>query len=192
MYFDNQKRYMQEQLKLDLFTGLYNRKTFDDYLSELMKECEITNEYISLAMIDVDHFKRVNDLYGHAMGDRVLLYLSQILKNVQAENIHVFRIGGEEFAILFRDCDVEEAYRICEDLRARMEAASLCDIDNRSVTFSCGLVCINPKYISLEAFTKAADSSLYAAKNNGRNQVIIYSDLKSRGQSKEETAPLAF
>lgn len=186
LYFDNQKRYMQEQLKLDPFTGLYNRKTFDDYLAKLMIECESTNKCISLAMIDVDHFKRVNDLYGHAVGDRVLLYLSQILKNIQAENIHVFRMGGEEFAILFRDCDVEEAYRICEDLRTRMESASLYDIDNRSVTFSCGLVCMDPKHISLETFIKAADSSLYAAKKNGRNQVVINNDsLQCINQSQD-------
>jgi len=173
IYFDNQQRYMLEQLKLDPFTGLYNRKTFDDYLSKLMKECGSTIKCISLAMIDVDHFKSVNDLYGHAVGDQVLLYLSQILKNIQAENIHVFRVGGEEFAILFRDCDVEEAYRICEDMRVQMESAALYNIDERRVTFSCGLVCMNSKHTSLEAFTKAADSALYAAKNNGRNQVVI-------------------
>lgn len=174
--FDNQQRYMQEQLKLDPFTGLYNRKTFDDDLPKLMEECRSANKWLSLAMIDVDHFKCVNDLYGHAVGDQVLLYLSQILKDIQAENIHVFRMGGEEFAILFRDCNTEEAYAICEGMRTRMASASLREINQRSVTFSCGLVCMNPKHISLEAFTKAADSALYAAKNNGRNQSVIYND----------------
>jgi len=173
-YFDAQQRYMQEQLKLDPFTGLFNRKTFDTVLAKLIEECSTANKYLTLAMIDVDHFKSINDFYGHAVGDRVLLYLSQILKTVQAENINVFRMGGEEFAILFRDCDVEEAYRICEEIRGRMESASLNDIDKQTVTFSCGLVCKSPKNPDLAQLTEEADLALYAAKNNGRNQVMIY------------------
>lgn len=174
---DSRERYMQEQLKLDPFTGLYNRKTFDDYLKNLMEECISADKILSLAMIDVDHFKLINDQYGHAVGDKVLLYLSQILKGIQAQNIHVFRIGGEEFAILFCDCDTQEAYHVCEDLRTRMESASLSDIDRRSVTFSCGLTSLHSKYISRESFIKAADSALYEAKNNGRNQSVIHNLL---------------
>lgn len=173
MHLDDKQQYMQVLLKLDSFTGLFNKKTFDDDLRKVFEECGSANKCISLAMIDVDHFKRVNDLYGHAVGDRVLLYLSQLMKNVQADNIQAFRIGGEEFAILFRDCDLEEAYRICEDMRLCMESASLIEINNTSVTLSCGLVCVNPRLTSLEAFAKAADSALYAAKNNGRNHVVI-------------------
>jgi diguanylate cyclase (GGDEF)-like protein len=175
--FNNHQRYMQEQLKLDLFTGLYNRKTFDDHLSKWMEECRSSNKCLSLAMIDVDCFKSVNDLYGHATGDRVLLYLSQSLKGIQAENVHAFRMGGDEFAVLFRDFTVEEAYRICEDLRTRLECASPPGIDNITVTLSCGLVSRIPKQTSFDVFIKAADAALYAAKNNNRNQVVIYNDL---------------
>jgi diguanylate cyclase (GGDEF)-like protein len=174
--FDNKQQYMQEQLKLDLFTGLYNRKTFDDCLPKLMEECRSVNVFLSLAMIDVDNFKCVNDLYGHAAGDRVLLYLSQILKNFQAKNIHAFRMGGDEFSVLFSDCDAEETYRICEALRTQMESCLLRATDEKRITFSCGVACINPKNVDLEMFTKAADSALYAAKNNGRNQVVINND----------------
>lgn len=99
----------------------------------------------------------------------MLLYFANILKSVQAENIHVFRIGGEEFAILFTDCDAEEVYRLCEGLREHMESTSLCDIDNNNVTFSCGLICKNPNNISSKFFLTAADFALYSAKNNGRN-----------------------
>jgi diguanylate cyclase (GGDEF)-like protein len=176
IYLDKQQRYMQEQLKLDLFTGLFNRRTFDDYLSKLMKECRSANKCLSLAMIDVDHFKSVNDLYGHAVGDRVLIYLAQKLKNIQADNIHAFRLGGDEFAVLFKDCTVEEAYHICDGLRTLMESASLQDIDKKTVTISCGLVGMIPKHTNLDVFTKAADAALYAAKNYDRNQVVIYND----------------
>lgn len=172
--FDNKQQYMQEQLKLDPFTGLFNRKTFDDYLPKLMEECRSTNKNLSLALIDVDHFKYINDLYGHAAGDRVLLYFSQILKIIQTENILTFRMGGDEFSVVFRDCNVEEAYSICEEIRNRMESCPMRAADEKRVTLCCGVVCMNPKDVDLEKFTKAADSALYAAKNNGRNQIIIH------------------
>ncbi len=172
--FDSKQQYMQEQLKLDPFTGLYNRKTFDDCLPELMEECGSNHKYLSLAMIDIDHFKYVNDLYGHAAGDRVLLYLSQILKIIQAENIRAFRMGGDEFSVVFGNCGVEEAYHICEGIRTRMESCPMRAADEKRVTLSCGVACIDPKNAAPEMLTKVADAALYAAKNNGRNQVVIY------------------
>ena len=186
MNYNDRQRHMQEQLMLDPFTGLYNRKTFDEYLTKSMEECKVINKCLSLAMIDVDHFKRVNDLFGHAAGDRVLLYFAQLLKDTQADNIHAFRMGGEEFAILFKDCDCEEACRICENVRTQMKSASLNDTDHHQVTFSCGLVCAEPKNISAEALMAAADSALYAAKHNGRDQVMLYNDsMQCINQNKE-------
>jgi predicted signal transduction protein with EAL and GGDEF domain len=111
MDYNDQQRRMQEQLMLDPFTGLYNRKTLDEYLTKSMEECKIANKCLSLAMVDVDHFKRINDLYGHAAGDRTLLYLSGLLKDTQADNIYAFRMGGDEFALLFKDCDTEETLK---------------------------------------------------------------------------------
>jgi diguanylate cyclase (GGDEF)-like protein len=186
--YNDQQRHMQEQLMLDPFTGLYNRKTFDDYLAKSMEECKSINKCLSLAMIDVDHFKHVNDLFGHAAGDRALLYLSQLLKDIQADNIHAFRIGGDEFAVLFRDCDGEEACRVCENVRTQMKSASLHNTDHHQVTFSCGLVYAEPRNTSAEALMAAADSALYAAKHNGRNQVVIYNDpMLYINQNQEDT-----
>ena len=177
MLFDNKQQNMQEQLKLDPFTGLNNRKTFDDYLPRLVEKCQNTQKFLSLAMIDIDHFKSVNDLSGHAMGDRVLLYLSQTLKNIQNENIRAFRIGGDEFSMLFEGCSTEETYRICEAVRTQMESCPLRTANDERVTLSCGVVCTDPENADLEMLKNAADSALYAAKNNGRNQVVIYNDL---------------
>lgn len=177
MLFDNKQQNMQEQLKLDPFTGLNNRKTFDDYLPRLVGKCQNTQKSLSLAMIDIDHFKSVNDLCGHAMGDRVILYLSQTLKNIQNENIRAFRIGGDEFSILFEGCSTEETYRICEAVRTQMESCPLRTANDERVTLSCGVVCTDPENADLEMLKNAADSALYAAKNNGRNQVVIYNDL---------------
>ncbi|MFA6893858.1 MAG: GGDEF domain-containing protein [Synergistaceae bacterium] len=177
MLFDNKQQNMQEQLKLDPFTGLNNRKTFDDYLPRLVEKCQNTQKSLSLAIIDIDHFKSVNDLCGHAMGDRVILYLSQTLKNIQNENIRAFRIGGDEFSILFEGCSTEETYRICEAVRTQMESCPLRTANDERVTLSCGVVCTDPENADLEMLKNAADSALYAAKNNGRNQVVIYNDL---------------
>jgi diguanylate cyclase (GGDEF)-like protein len=177
MLFDNKQQNMQEQLKLDPFTGLNNRKTFDDYLPRLVEKSQNTQKSLSLAMIDIDHFKSVNDLCGHAMGDRVILYLSQTLKNIQNENIRAFRIGGDEFSILFEGCSTEETYRICEAVRTQMESCPLRTANDERVTLSCGVVCTDPENADLEMLKNAADSALYAAKNNGRNQVVIYNGL---------------
>ncbi|MFA7651792.1 MAG: GGDEF domain-containing protein, partial [Synergistaceae bacterium] len=122
-------------------------------------------------------FKSVNDLCGHAMGDRVILYLSQTLKNIQNENIRAFRIGGDEFSMLFEGCSTEETYRICEAVRTQMESCPLRTANDERVTLSCGVVCTDPENADLEMLKNAADSALYAAKNNGRNQVVIYNDL---------------
>jgi len=150
IHFDNKQQNMQEQLKLDPFTGLYNRKTFDDDLPRLMEECQNAKKYLSLAIIDIDNFKSVNDLNGHAMGDRVILYLSQMLKKIQSENIHAFRMGGDEFSILFKGYSTEETYSICESLRTQMASCPIRATDDELVTLSCGVVCIDPENTDLE------------------------------------------
>ncbi len=169
------KKDMEEQIKLDPFTGLYNRGIFDSLLPEQMRQSREAGLCLSLALIDVDKFKRVNDVYGHAMGDRVLLHLTQILRSHQSEDIKAFRIGGEEFAILFRNRCAKDAYDICEGMRTDMEASSLHQVDRNSITFSCGLACMNTQNITPEELMQTADSALYQAKNSGRNCTIIHS-----------------
>jgi diguanylate cyclase (GGDEF)-like protein len=170
------QRHMQEQLLLDPFTGLYNKKTFDDNLSKFVEACQCAEEHISLALIDLDNFKQVNDRYGHAAGDRVLLHLSQILKDIQSDNIRAFRVGGEEFALVFKDCDCAEALKICEHIQTQVKFTSLRSTDDHEVTISCGLVCAESKNTNAEALTKAADAALYEAKRNGRDQTVIFDD----------------
>ena len=175
---DKQHRYMQEQIKLDAFTGLYNRKTFDDHLRSIMQECCETGKYLALGIIDVDQFKQVNDNHGHASGDQLLLQLSQILKNVQADNIHSYRLGGDEFVVLFKGCTPEEAQQFFEILRLRISMITNDFMDIKKITVSCGLVCEIPSVVDPIEFTKKADSALYQAKSNGRNQVVIYKNYQ--------------
>jgi len=171
--YDIEHQHMREQMKKDTFTELYSRKTFDEYLTESMEECQERKVYLSLAMIDIDDFKTINDRYGHAMGDRVLLYFSNILKAIQADNIHAFRMGGDEFSILFKDCDYEEAFRICETLQAQLQSFPKRSMDEKSISFSCGIVSANQTNIYVKSFAEAADEALYCAKNNGKNQIFI-------------------
>ena len=175
--YSSRQRLMQEQLQLDLFTDLKNRKTFDQELARQMEVGRKANKMLALAMIDIDHFKDVNDQYGHAVGDLVLLFFANLLKALQAENIQAFRIGGEEFAILMLDCNEPEAYHICEGLRLRMESAALSEIEQKKITISCGLICKKLNQIDPETLTKAADTALYEAKHRGRNQVVLSSAL---------------
>ena len=186
MFFDDKQQNMQEQLKLDPFTGLNNRKTFDDHLPKLMEECRKAQNFIALAAIDVDNFKVVNDLCGHPAGDRVLLYLSDTLKKIQTENIRAYRIGGDEFSLLLEGCNAEETYRLCEYLRTQMESCPLRTADEKRVTLSCGAVSIEPVNSDPEMLIKAADSALYTAKNSGRNRVVIYDDLRPSPEAAEQ------
>lgn len=174
MQYQNQQKSMEEQLKLDPFTGLYNKKTFEEWLPQLMEECKNSNICFSLAMIDVDNFKHVNDIYGHIEGDRVLLHLAHILNRNSNENIHTFRIGGDEFAIMFRGYCVKEAFKVCDNLRSIMDISLISDSNKVHVTFSCGLACMNLKHTNPIELLKAVDSALYTAKYNDRNKVVIY------------------
>ncbi len=176
MRFYNKQQSMQEQLKLDAFTGLYNRKTFDESLQKTVEECKEYDIRLSLAMIDVDSFKRINDVYGHTAGDRALISLAQILKSNKEEAIQAFRIGGDEFAILFKGYDLWEAYQICENMRKIMETS--CLYETSKVTFSCGLADLSSRHASPDELLKAADMALYSAKSNGRNKVALYGGLR--------------
>lgn len=173
MEYKNRQKSMEEQLKLDSFTGLYNKKTFDVWLPQLMEECKNSNKCLTLAMLDVDKFKRINDVYGHTTGDKVLLRLAHILDSNKYENIYVFRIGGDEFAIIFKEYCVKEAYKVCDGIRSMMGASMHSDTDKIHVTFSCGLASMNLNTNPLELIN-AADSALYKAKNNDRKKVMIF------------------
>lgn len=171
---DQQQKTMEQLLKLDPYTGLSNRKTFDEQLISWLTSCRTASKKLALAMIDVDCFKQINDCFGHDVGDQVLLYLAELLKNIQTANIQSFRLGGDEFAILFKECDAGEAYQICERLRLKTEAADLPAINYRPVAFSCGLVSYQPLPADPQDYAKQADSALYKAKKSGRNQVVIF------------------
>ena len=127
--------------------------------------------------VDLDNFKVINDTYGHKSGDDVLRGFASILRSFTRREDAAARIGGDEFALLFKGCSTEETRKICEYLRTQMVSCPLRNTDDKRVTLSCGVVSIDPENADLEMLKNAADSALYAAKDNGRDQVVIYNEL---------------
>jgi len=169
----NDKISLEEQLNLDPLLGLYNRKAYNEFLPQLMMECRRKNLPLSIAILDLDNFKRINDLYGHASGDRVLLKFAEILKKNVPDNIYAFRVGGEEFVLLFEGYAVDEADKVCDNLLSITRAASLPELKDEMITFSGGIAGMNRDYTDPEGLFKAADAALYSAKNSGKNKIII-------------------
>jgi diguanylate cyclase (GGDEF)-like protein len=157
----------------DFLTGLYNRRYFFDTGYKLFANAKRENLSLACAMIDIDHFKNVNDTYGHDAGDITLCNVTSILKNSCRETDIVARLGGEEFCILAVNMSEKNAQRFFEALR-RNVAASEVDIGGGRtirVTVSIGVVTVLAE--TLDEMVSRADKRLYEAKNSGRNRVII-------------------
>jgi diguanylate cyclase len=156
----------------DPLTGLGNRRHLERRAAEFVPPLESGQRALALAQIDVDHFKQVNDRYGHAAGDAVLVRLAQILReSFRAADI-VARTGGEEFLVVLPDAPAERAVEACERLRARVQAQPcvLPDGTSMEVTVSIGVAAAPP--YELAHLMQQADEALYAAKRGGRNRVV--------------------
>ena len=163
-----------KQASTDDLTGLLNRRAFVDRFDSAMNKETASQESWTLLAIDIDHFKRVNDTFGHDAGDKCLQQVAELLKGMFYDDNMCARIGGEEFATLFKAETQAEAEKIAESLRAKM-AAYIFGTDTQKigrVTLSIGLMHI-PKQAgyTFDIAYKAADAALYAAKANGRNRV---------------------
>lgn len=175
----------------DSLTGLLNRKTFDDQLARMLQAApepplpgqpERRNAAASqeqwLAVIDVDHFKLVNDRFGHLYGDEVLILIANMLQSSFRSHDRVFRFGGEEFVVLLRSTTVDNAGRIIDRFRKLVEAHEFPQVGK--VTVSVGFTSIKA-YESPVVTLGHADQALYFAKTNGRNQVCHYDQLVADG-----------
>lgn len=163
---------LREQALCDPLTGLYNRRYLDELFARELARARRDNAPLALALIDLDHFKRLNDQYGHLDGDDVLRSVAQyLLVNLRSSDT-VFRIGGEEFLVILPGADVREATRrleaICQGLAQKpIETRS----GVRHVTLSAGLALWPEQGRALDELLQAADAALYEAKRRGRNRV---------------------
>ena len=152
----------------DPLTGIYNRRFIMDRL-ELMKEHK-ENLPISIIMFDIDHFKSVNDTYGHNFGDTVLVEISKLLNSKMRKTDYFGRYGGEEFLIILKNAPSGIAQMRADKMRVAVEAMHW-EHEALTVTISCGVYEIH-KHQSLKQALEKADMAMYHAKTHGRNQVI--------------------
>ncbi|MDL2409286.1 diguanylate cyclase [Rhizobium calliandrae] len=168
----------------DYLTGLYNRRYFYDHGPRIVNECLRHHRPTSVAILDIDHFKHLNDTYGHEIGDQVLKAVARRLHSLfeGSENL-LSRLGGEEFAILFTEMDSRAATAVCDEVRVNLSNLKVnADDEELSVTVSIGVAEIEG-YEAFENYLNAADQFLYMAKHKGRNQV--YSDIKMTDEAAE-------
>ncbi|MEH6649905.1 MAG: diguanylate cyclase [Motiliproteus sp.] len=165
-----------EQLsRTDRMTGLYNRGHWEELASREFKRCQRYGDTSTLVMLDIDHFKRVNDTYGHQVGDEVIKGLADILSHEIRESDMAGRYGGEEFAILLSETDIEGAHIFCERVRANVEQTVVSALgESVRFTVSLGLSDVDGDVGSLETWLKEADAALYYSKAQGRNRVTEY------------------
>jgi len=164
----------REEALRDPLTGLHNRRHLDAVLAELLALFARTRQPLSLAVLDLDHFKAINDRHGHAFGDEVLRMLARLLAQSTRAGDAVCRIGGEEFCLVFANSAPADAKRRLEELLARLKAGTvrLGEEELAGITFSAGLAGYPEDGITAPALLSAADRALYQAKHEGRAQVV--------------------
>jgi len=161
----------QLQATTDSLTGLLNRRSFEHRVAALRRE----EPSVVIAMADLDHFKLLNDSYGHETGDRALRLFAQVLRESLRTQDLVCRHGGEEFAIAIPDCGIEKAREIFDASRVRLEAAmTVAGLPKFTVSF--GVVKADPKD-DLPTTISRADAALFQAKRDGRDRVVVHDDL---------------
>jgi len=170
---------LYQMATLDRKTRLYNHGYFQNRLVEEIERAERYNTELALIMLDLDHFKNINDTYGHMIGDEVLI---KIAKTIQ-EQVRSFdipsRFGGEEFCIILPETDTKNAELVSERLRKRVEELSFKTVKGPfSITVSIGISHFaHKKHITEDMFIEQADKALYFAKQNGRNQIAVYENI---------------
>lgn len=178
---------LHEHANRDPLTGLYNRRYLQSTLERELARCRRLGLPLSLMIIDMDHFKSINDKFGHNAGDEVLRQLGLLLNEGARQEDVPCRYGGEEFVLLFPNMSPEIALKRGEQLRAAFEKVVVpSPHGNVHTSISIGVSSFPADGASLDELTHCADLALYAVKRNGRNGVLAY----SREMSKQPTAPV--
>lgn len=156
----------------DFLTGLYNRRYFFSVMEPYFTRAVSTDEEFVTAMVDIDHFKNINDTYGHDVGDKAIVHLSEILRsNTQPQDM-VARFGGEEFCLVLKDIGSEKAIEVLERIRQKVSLTPLLLASGQEVVFTVSIGAVLTHEDTLNDTINEADGNLYQAKNSGRNKVI--------------------
>jgi diguanylate cyclase (GGDEF)-like protein len=160
--------------KMDFLTKIANRRAFQARLKEEFERAKRYKSVFTLIMIDIDHFKKVNDVYGHMAGDEILRLIAQVLEDQTRFNDFVCRYGGEEFAVLLPESAADQGRYVADKIRQAVENTSLLYANSKlKVTVSAGVGQVNPERDTPETFIDRVDAALYQAKENGRNRVEL-------------------
>ena len=172
-------RVFEQESITDPLTGIYNRRYLERRLTDEIARANRYGMPLSVLLIDIDHFKRVNDIYGHQVGDLVLEGMAQLIATTLRTTDIVARYGGEEIMVIAPSTLVKTATELAERLRKVIENASFevpieldCDISALGVTVSIGVACIGPHIKDMQDLIQSADKALYRAKSEGRNRVV--------------------
>ncbi|MCL5005532.1 MAG: diguanylate cyclase [Acidobacteria bacterium] len=168
---------MREQANIDPLTGLYNRRFCEDYARKLMAMARRKDTPLGFIMMDLDHFKSFNDIYGHEVGDRILRHFAKTVTQAMRETNLTARIGGEEFVVLLPDTGPKACQMVAERIRkavAHMTVPSGTDKPLPQITVSLGVAVYPSHGTSLEEVLQASDRALYESKRGGRNRTTLY------------------
>jgi diguanylate cyclase (GGDEF)-like protein len=181
---------LREQATHDALTHLWNRATIYEILQRELDRVRRTDVTLSLILVDIDYFKRINDTYGHLVGDAVLRETAHCMKTVLRPYDDIGRYGGEEFLLVLPECDTSGAMTLAERLRTTIATKALTLAEGMTpLTISLGVATSNLAQ-ETEALISAADAALYRAKNNGRNRVELATaaDVMAEGALKGSMA----
>ena len=163
------ERELKELASTDPLTGLPNKREILNYLSKEVDIAKRKGSPLSVAVLDLDNFKQINDTYGHMVGDRVLKHLAGILRRNLRSSDMVGRFGGEEFVVVMKDTDLETAHRVMDRIRREVELANIEPVG--SISVSIGVAELGKEEGSENLIIKA-DERLYRAKMEGKNRVV--------------------
>jgi diguanylate cyclase (GGDEF)-like protein len=169
---------LEHQARTDSLTGLFNHSVFYERLLQSLQEAAGTHVSVAVLMLDIDDFKHVNDVHGHAVGDELLRFLAEALRaTVRPEDV-VCRLGGEEFAIVMVDCGGEDAVRVSERIQARLAAVEFPGIGR--MTVSVGLA-LGPEHaMNPRELAACAEAAMMTAKAQGKNRVVLYASEETQ------------
>ena len=166
-----QNKLLEHLRRTDAQTGLHAREHWQEQADAALQLFHVGGQPACLLMIDVDHFKRVNDTYGHTAGDEVIRAVGQLIRDCIRTEDSAGRYGGDEFAVLCGNIGPEGARAVAERIRTQLLELRLPHYPGLQLSSSIGLAAAEPAFHNLQAWMKAADAELYAAKHQGRNQV---------------------
>ena len=166
---------LSKEAKTDPLTGLLNRRYMHLILKDVIELASITETPFTIALIDIDDFKKINDTYGHLVGDCILKELAKLLRKAFRKGDYIFRYGGEEFLVVMPSTSLDEAVKILERFRRIVERHLFrCDGKEIKITVSIGICSDIPKNgRSILSYVRCADIKLYRAKRSGKNRVVF-------------------